>query len=128
MSTTDPTTGRDLEPREVYEKLCRIVEYNTGPPGPQLPAIPVHTVRVHAEHANISQDEVSKALRAHRENDLDGFIRYEDPEGIDRLVLTDPEMVWAAARYEADRDDPDREVVTTLYRIYVRLDGGRSHD
>lgn len=118
---TSPEKSRDLSSREVYEQVLRIVEYNTGPPGPQPASIARHTIAQHGRHSGIDSEDVDRALRAARQRQFGRDLVHYTVDGTDRYCLRDAESVWAAMEFESERGNA--EIVAMLYAVYHDLGG-----
>lgn len=95
--------------RETYERVFGIVAHNTG--GTQPPMAALSSVKIAASHAGLDPDQVSKAIRAARENgDL-----LVDPAG-ERVACCDAASLRAVLRVEADRAEPWRALIAQCNR------------
>lgn len=106
--------------RERYEKVLRVVEYNTAgldEPSPQLPAASLTSVvSIATDYGGDrhSGEQVRAAIAAAVENG--DLIRFEDAEGTARLARTTKTALQQVAVWAAERDEPDREVVALANR------------
>lgn len=95
--------------KETYERVCRIVAYNTG--GPQPPMAALYSVKTIASHAGLDAGQVDRAIRAARENgDL-----LVDPAG-ERVACCDGESLRAVIDAEVARAEPRPELIGACNR------------
>lgn len=102
----------DSDPRRVYERVLRIVQYNTG--GPQPASVwRLSTVSI-ATNAGMDSNQVDKAVRAARDN---GDLLAHDRDGHTRLARTDTASVRSLLLEEADREPSDKALVGKCNRL-----------
>ncbi len=114
MAASSNSGGEELtreERRDQYERVCSIVEHNTG--GKQRPMASLHSVRTIAKHAGIDAEDVDKRLKRGVKNGDLVIV-----EG--RVCLAEESSVRAAIRYEANREHPRQE---RMGKLNQALDG-----
>ena len=107
-----PAETSDEDRRERYERVLRIVAYQTG--GPQRPLTPDRVVRMLACRAGYDPDDVRSSLQAAVEN---GDLLRTAREGRTLYARTDDESLQAVVLAEVERDDVDQDLIGRCYTL-----------
>jgi hypothetical protein len=119
VSYADPEGHQ--ERKEFYEDILRVVDYHPGEgftAGMRLGPLVSNRTR-----AGYELDAIEKAVSAAREND--DLLQYTDHEGRQRVTLTDDESLLDVIEAEAQRENPNQELIARCNALRTDTEDGQ---
>lgn len=127
MSRTPSPDGArgqdDYGSKAAYKLLLRVVDYQTGGPDETLPAMvsggSLYGTLV--SKGDLSHEQADTARRAALQND--DLLKWPGPEGRDRYALVEDDALRDVIEEQANRENPDRELIATCNKLRTQLGG-----
>ena len=115
--------GSDRSSKEIYEKVLRVVDYQTTGPGGDLPAgVKEGTLyKILVADGPFSHDETDRARRAALENG--DLLRWRGPEGRVRYAVVEEDALRDVIGEQNTRENLNEELVMRCKQLIAQLEG-----